>query len=465
MKVLPYLLRSKPKPRATCKYLAASVSPAARLALWACVCFYVLQVIVLKVLPLPVSSYALRDLKAGADGKGNNAYSGTFLPVLGPSRGALLPMPKVKIGTVIRGDEWSWPLEPRKKAVLNALHSLTRCFGADAVVILVDENTSCSTRPSILNHSTCRGLSHCMDKVYGTPTMNCVFSTLSEVASQSGADIIGYINGDILVFNSLARSVEALATRFGRFVMVGRRHNSEEVPSLPSTREDWVALEESANTLPLDGGYAIDYFIVTQEDAHATFNAFPPFIIGTQRWDNALLASLYRRREITVVDATFAAPIIHQGSNPIRSHGQRPAAEYNEVTANHFSGYDFLFGTIDNSDAQIIYRDGSTFITGEAFASRSRVLRCAFRQGLFAPQILFESCLNEWFAHTVKRAPPGVLHEVMISPQIKNTLCKLPSFRVFGGPKLCQATPGMFFYFEERIKQYIFTIERISDSC
>ena len=116
----------------------------------------------------------------------------------------------------------------------------------------------------------------------------------------------------------------------------------------------WHYAEMHAKTLPLDHGYAIDYFI-TRKDVYDSSlrGSLPPFVIGAWRWDNVLLSSFFKDTNVTVVDVTYAAPVLHQLPSSAGDHRSRRGAQYNEELAKRHSGGDYLFGSIDFADVQI----------------------------------------------------------------------------------------------------------------
>ena len=279
----------------------------------------------------------------------NNTGKLTFYS--GSSEGLL--QKSLTLGTVVRGDEWG---QARKaftssRAVINALRGMVNVFGSNNILIMVDKKHSCGTLPFFLVNAGCESISHCVNTVYEAPTMDCILGTLLAAAQ---TDIIGFINGDILIFKSFADSIYTSSLLFDRFVMVGRRHNNVEPPDLHDSVVDWEELERQTELLPIDGGHALDYFVVSKSDA-TLFKNLPPFIIGTQRWDNVLLSMFYKAEQVTVVDATFAAPIQHQIQTNSR-HGERPAAEYNHNLALSFSGNDYLYGSSDNAKVNLTKR-------------------------------------------------------------------------------------------------------------
>jgi len=252
----------------------------------------------------------------------------------------------IAIGTLVRGSEWKNPESEKNKAVMVSLFSLSQHLGDENIVLLADTQSACKTLPTFLARARCTGLEHCVHSVYGSPTMNCIFSTLWSLAKH---DIVGFINGDILVFDSFVQSIVSCANNYDHFVMVGRRHISEVAMSIPATIREWTELETHTKSLKLDGGAAIDFF-VTRRTAVSVFMDFPPFIVGVYRWDNYLLLRFFRDLKTVVVDATGVAPIMHQVFNEVEQHESRPAASYNHELVTEYSGNDWTCGTIDNSN-------------------------------------------------------------------------------------------------------------------
>lgn len=178
----------------------------------------------------------------------------------------------ISIGTLVRGDEWKAPVSEKKKAVLTSLFSLSHHFGDNNMVLLADSTLACETLPAFLRRSRCSGLEHCMHSKYASPTMDCIFSTLWSLAKH---DVLGFINGDILVFDSFFQSIVSCEKNYDNFVMVGRRHISEIAMSAPTTNSEWAELEAHTESLNLDGGAAIDFF-VTRRSAISIIKDFPP---------------------------------------------------------------------------------------------------------------------------------------------------------------------------------------------
>jgi len=196
----------------------------------------------------------------------------------------------------------------------------------------------------------CQSIDVCIDPVYGVPTMECIFDILF---TRANTEIVGFVNGDILLFNSFAKAVASSATSSDEFVMTGRRHRGQGFQMNLDDFQAWRYAETHTKTLPLDHGYAIDYF-VTRKDTYIAYlqQKLPPFVIGAWRWDNILMYFIYKFTSVTVIDATLVAPVMHQYENSTvqRDHHDRRGARFNDELAKQISGKELLFGTIDFAD-------------------------------------------------------------------------------------------------------------------
>ena len=88
----------------------------------------------------------------------------------------------------------------QNKAVVTSLRSLAKHFGAQNLTVMVDNTLSCEALPAFLSGTQCLGVEHCRDETFHSPTMGCVFSSFLSAREHARNDIIGFINGDILIF-------------------------------------------------------------------------------------------------------------------------------------------------------------------------------------------------------------------------------------------------------------------------
>ena len=286
------------------------------------------------------------------------------------------------IATVLKSGDFS-----SDASSSNSVRSFVRVVGERNVLVLVDEDYLCDSIPrEKWGRVKCAGIYHCMDPVHKVPTMDCV---LSEVVKRSRYNAIAYVNGDLMVFPSLAKAVMLASRMSEQYVVVGRRHNSPEgPPRIPQKSVAWDAVEQHSKTLPLDHGYALDYFVFSRNLLDRAIEELPPFVIGAWRWDNSLLAIVYKT-DALVVDATYFAPVLHQERNAAVVHETRRGAEYNAQLAERFRGNDFWFGSIDFADV-VLDADSVQFMTHSQPDMWHRVIRKSFKANILSSEDMIE---------------------------------------------------------------------------
>ena len=265
---------------------------------------------------------------------------------------------------------------------------------------------------------------------------------------------------------------------FDRFFMVGKRHKTLRPPEFQHYSDDVERLKHLAASASLDGGYAIDYFFTPTTVLKEVLERYPPFIVGTQRWDNVLLAITLKSQTIHVIDCTVA-PILHMVSNPIEAHGERPAAVYNEKLAKTYSFEDYYFGSIDNAD-YILQREqnGSFFFKRPSLETRVRT--CAFRDGkLFTDQYM-PSAVKIWLKYFISGGPKGVSIVAKFPQNLRNEISleapnakakvefEVEDFLVLANHfRHFTTQPGeLYVYYDAGIQMYFIIIDRhLASSC
>lgn len=182
--------------------------------------------------------------------------------------------------------------------------------------------------------------------IYRAPTMKCIFQTLLDATQTKH---VGYINGDILIFSDFLDTLAAIEREHDRFFMVGRRRNVPAPGGEVSRMQgelDWEELETKVCEFPVDGGGAIDYFVLPSRDAEYLRN-IPPFIVGNWRWDNVVvsLASIFM--DLHVIDATKTVTALHQGQEKVAQREDRPASAHNHGLAIHLLRTAYRRGSIN----------------------------------------------------------------------------------------------------------------------
>jgi hypothetical protein len=126
---------------------------------------------------------------------------------------------------------------------------------------------------------------------------------------EARTELVCFVNADIVLTPEWLRAVHVAGARRTPFLMVGRRWNLDVLEPLPFDQPDWCAAltRDARSRGRLATNMFIDYFVFPR----GMLLEVPPFIIGRPGYDNWLLWSV-RKRGIPLVDATEAAPIIHQ---------------------------------------------------------------------------------------------------------------------------------------------------------
>lgn len=151
---------------------------------------------------------------------------------------------------------------------------------------------------------------------YGTPLLHEVFELGEQIAQ---TELVCYINADIILFESFMSAVEACAEALPQFLMSGQRSDVDDVPAIrfdgglvAPAMQHWLKSRGK-----LIGAQAMDYFAYRKGD----LGEIPPYALGRNRWDNALLARALNR-ELALVDATEAVFAAHQNHSKSQPFGE-----------------------------------------------------------------------------------------------------------------------------------------------
>ncbi|MBI3483876.1 MAG: hypothetical protein HY012_01815 [Acidobacteria bacterium] len=143
----------------------------------------------------------------------------------------------------------------------------------------------------------------------GTKYVRSIFGRAQEMARHS---VVAYVNCDIVLTEDFARGVARVRRHFGasgRFLMVGRRWDTDITAPIDFSAADWaeraraLALEQDRRQSP----EWIDYFVFPR----GLYREIPPLVIGRVGWDNWLVWKV-RSESVPVVDATDVIVAIHQ---------------------------------------------------------------------------------------------------------------------------------------------------------
>jgi hypothetical protein len=162
--------------------------------------------------------------------------------------------------------------------------------------------------------------------VHGTPLLDDAFRTARRL---SRWDKLCYSNADIIFFSDLVSVAEAV--NLPRFVMVGRRIDTDVNDVLDTSSADW---ERELRTRALVTGRlheptGIDYFLFPKGE----FEGLLPFPVGRPLWDNWMIHHA-RAQGIPVIDATVQVMAIHQNHGYGHVQGPRAKAYEDEIATN-----------------------------------------------------------------------------------------------------------------------------------
>jgi hypothetical protein len=123
------------------------------------------------------------------------------------------------------------------------------------------------------------------------------------------ADLLGFVNADIMLTSDLTGAVEAVQNRFDRFLMIVRRWNVELAHDWDFKSPSWEAklrayVREHGTIEPSYGG--VDLFVYRR----GLWKHLQPFAIGRTRWDSALIYEA-RKLRAPVIEATRVVTAVH----------------------------------------------------------------------------------------------------------------------------------------------------------
>ncbi len=137
------------------------------------------------------------------------------------------------------------------------------------------------------------------------------FNAMTRHAAQHGRhDLQIYVNGDIVLDETVYRAMETARRRFGRFLLVGERMDLARGATIDVQTQNWQhGLDALALTgkLAAHGPTGIDYFGF----ARGEWADLPPVFMGRAMCDLALLSYCFKHK-IPVIDGTLAVVAVHQ---------------------------------------------------------------------------------------------------------------------------------------------------------
>jgi hypothetical protein len=141
---------------------------------------------------------------------------------------------------------------------------------------------------------------------FGTNRVDDMFARAQELSRHR---LVCYVNCDIVLTREFAEAARRVEAWRERFLMVGRRWDTEVTTAIDFSRADWDSeLVKAARTHGYQRAeYNIDYFLFSR----GLFATLPPLAIGRFAWDNYLVWNARAAGEV-VVDVSEVVPAIHQ---------------------------------------------------------------------------------------------------------------------------------------------------------
>jgi len=184
---------------------------------------------------------------------------------------------------------------------LNAIGSWLQ-LGEEVVIVLIGDEEGYSTVVNKLNISHRPQVSR---NEWGTPLVNSIFE---QARSASQANLLAYVNADIILTPDFVTTIQEVSQIEERFLVVGRRWDLRIEKEI-NFDGNWVDELDQKKQIQgkLHNHAAIDYFVFPRE----IFTEIPPFAIGRAGWDNWMIYHALQRNWM-VIDITPSVIVVHQ---------------------------------------------------------------------------------------------------------------------------------------------------------
>lgn len=151
----------------------------------------------------------------------------------------------------------------------------------------------------------------------GVPLISSIFA---QARKQSDADLLAYVNADIILLPDFLQTAQWVAQERERFLVVGQRWDLD-VRKTITYGPGWQTQMRRllAQEGQLHGPYGSDYFIFPR----ACYRQIPEFAVGRAGWDNWMLFQA-RWMGWPLINATHSIDIIHQQHDYSHLPGGQP---------------------------------------------------------------------------------------------------------------------------------------------
>jgi hypothetical protein len=184
----------------------------------------------------------------------------------------------------------------------NALGSWTRLHADVEVVLFGDDAGAAETAQELgLRHEP-----HVERNRFGSKRLDFMFARAQEIARH---DLVCYCNCDIILLPEFCDALERIRARHERFLMVGRRWDTDIREGLNFGDVAWSKrVKELARTRGAQQpGWSVDYFAFRR----GLYSEMPALVIGRIWWDHWLVWKACEEGA-AVVDASDVVTAIHQ---------------------------------------------------------------------------------------------------------------------------------------------------------
>jgi len=216
----------------------------------------------------------------------------------------------------------------------NAIRSWTLLSPKPEIILLgTDEGTQ-----EIAGELGLRHLPNVARNGRGTPLVNDLFR---QAQQESRFELMCYVNADIVLLSTFARSVETVSRAFSRFLLVSQRINLD-VPEAINLDGTWEAsMKTRCRTSGAEGDHtAIDVFVFPK----GMYADMPEFYLG-RLWFDQWLIKAARQAGLPVIDASRVAPVIHQNHDYNHVAGGQEAIWRGKEAEHNFG----LYGGVEHA--------------------------------------------------------------------------------------------------------------------
>jgi hypothetical protein len=197
----------------------------------------------------------------------------------------------------------------------NALRSWVRLCPDVEVILFGDEEGAAEIAVELgIRHEP-----HAERNELGTKRLDAMFVRAQAIARH---DILCYANCDIILPAEFCTALERVRAAHSRFLMVGRRWDTDVAEALDFGVDDWAVqvMRLAKGRGVQQPGWSVDYFAFRR----GLYAEMPELVVGRVWWDHWLVWKA-RDAGADVVDASNVVTAIHQnhkyGYHPAGAHG------------------------------------------------------------------------------------------------------------------------------------------------